>query len=165
MPLTSSRGIWICGYFPYNQLPKVKTLIVNCQAVDYPDCIWMLQELLFNSHIVPWQFFISLVLLRQHALRLQEAMDCNADILFFTQASREISRGGSLFEKVLSLKHIQRIIVASILHDVDSHMFSFGRHCRDVVCLSHLPHLDHSKDEAARGEGDGRRPHLDMGAL
>ena len=43
--------------------------------------------------------------------------------------------------------------------------FSFWRHCRDVVCLPHLLHLDHSKDEAARGEGDGRRLHLDMGAL
>ena len=34
MPLTSSRGIWISGYFPYNQLPKVKTLIICCQAVE-----------------------------------------------------------------------------------------------------------------------------------
>ena len=82
-----------------------------------------------------------------------------------TRASSGSSSRGSLFEKVVSLKHIQRIIIASILHDVDIHIFSFWRHCRDVVCLSHLLYLDHSKDEAAGGQGDGRGLWLGMGAL
>ena len=82
-----------------------------------------------------------------------------------TRASSGSSSRGSLFEKVVSLKHIQRIIIASILHDVDIHISSFWRHCRDVVCLSHLLYLDHSKDEAAGGQGDGRGLWLGMGAL
>ena len=83
MPLIEgSRGIWVTGYFAYRELPKVeKTLIICCQASEQPDCTWML-HVFFVQH-VPWQFFISLVLLRHHAERRKEAQQIGAEIIFF----------------------------------------------------------------------------------
>ena len=47
MPLKTG-GLWISGYFTYDRLPKVKVLIINCQASEQPDCTWILYGFLFN---------------------------------------------------------------------------------------------------------------------
>ena len=47
MPLKTG-GLWISGYFAYDRLPRVKVLIINCQASEQPDCTWMLHGFLFN---------------------------------------------------------------------------------------------------------------------
>ena len=98
MPLDEGKGLWLSGYFPYRLLPKgLKTLVVCAQRVERPDCNVDAWRTLFSSHIVPWQFFISLVLLRCHPERHQEAVENNLDIVFFNPSFKANQQRRILF--------------------------------------------------------------------
>ena len=112
--------------------------------------MWMLEELLFSSHIVPWQFFISLVLLRCHPERHKEAVENNLDIVFFNPSFKANQQRRILFwESCVEMWVSTSMCFLFILKTLASEMFS--------VCQS--------KDEGSRKQGGLRWLWAHLGSL
>ena len=128
MPLKTG-GLWISGYFAYDRLPRVKVLIINCQASEQPDCTWMLHGFLFN---------------------MSPGNSSSIHQSCSSQAPRESQEGGCghrcwdhLFQSWLQepadesdpcLRSSMQTSVVMVFEFVTHLLQTSWRHCSDVVC-------------------------------
>ena len=109
------------GQGPHHQLPGIRATRLHL------DASWF-----FVQH-VPWQFFISLVLLRHHKNREKEAADIGAEIIFFNPGFKSQQMNRILVWEVACRHQLWWCLNLS-------HICSL-----QWCCLSHLLHLDHSR--------------------
>ena len=109
----------------HNVLPGIRATRLHLDASCF-----------FVQH-VPWQFFISLVLLRHHAECRKEAQQIGAEIIFFNPGYKS-----QQMERILVLEVACRHLWCCwICHTLTSDILKTLQWC----CLSHLLHLDHSR--------------------